>query len=61
MRRVIAAHDLYCCLLPVRSFAHMLLGLSNRNNASRSTVYMVFDSALTIALLVLVVMVAFVM
>jgi len=29
--RVIMVRGLYCCLLPVRSFAHMLLGLSDRN------------------------------
>ena len=30
--RVIAARDLYCCLLPQWSFAHMLLRLSDHNN-----------------------------
>jgi len=30
--RVIAAHDLYCCLLPQCDFAYMPLGLSDHNN-----------------------------
>ena len=29
--RVISSGELYCCLLPVWSFAHMPLGLSDRN------------------------------
>ena len=32
--RVISSSDLYCCLLPVRSFAHMPLGLSDRNSTN---------------------------
>ena len=52
--RVITACDLYCCLLPVWSFAHLLLGLSNRNTTLTAccTLWMgiqLLDSKLTLS------------